>query len=677
MFIYHSSGVIILNEIKGGTFMPDIDILNLPWKEKWAWESTDLKTVTRHFVDNTKTFSSKAGQLFNEKLFNGDSNGKLTWGEVYARVEDYACGLMSIGFDRQEMASIMAGSSPYWTHVDMALACANGVSVTIYPTLSFKEASYIVNDSGSKLIFLRGDDVLKMMLAGFDKMPKLQKIIVMDREYKSSDDRIIGLGELEKMGSEWKKDSKNYNEYIARRDGVTLDDIYTILYTSGTTGQGKGVVLTHHNASSRMHGVSEFFDYFGMGFKEEYTTLCFLPLSHIFDRGSCQLAAIICGATIAYADSPGTLLNDLQKYNPHWINCVPRLYEKIYIQLNQKMGESGLKKKMFDWALKVGAQAYEYRKDPKTGTYNMGHDFDLIGKLPAGLKFKYKIADKLFAKVRALFGKNFQHSFSASASISPDLLKFFFIIGIRVLEGYGSTESFNACTNTPLTACKPGYVGLVSNGSRARISDIGELEIRGAGIFGKYLNKPEETESSFTPDGWFKTGDKVIMDEFGYVKIVDRIKSIICLSSGKNVAPAKIESLFATSPYVEQIFTIGDERSVISTLLVPSLTYFKEKFDAEGIEYNKSEVVIDNSAGTPIVCKVGADFIEKGNIRGLIAQEVENANKELEGFEQIKQYTILTERFTEQNGMLTPTQKTKKKNILETYSAQIEKMYDR
>jgi len=497
----------------------------------------------------------------------------------------------------------------------------------------------------------------------------------MDREYKSSDSRVISFGDLERLGIEWKKDNKNFDSYIARRDGVAPDDIYTILYTSGTTGQGKGVVLTHKNAMSRMYGVNEFFDYCGMGFKTEYTTLCFLPLAHIFDRGSCQLAAICNGCTIAYADSPGTLLADLQKYNPHWINCVPRLYEKIYIQLQQTMGKSGLKRKLFDWALKVGEEVFMQRYDPETETYNMGHDFDITGNLPLGLKIKYKIADKLFAKVRALFGKNFKHSFSASASISPDLLKFFYIIGIRVSEGYGSTESCNACANMPLLACKPGYVGLASNGSRLRVSDIGELEIKGAGIFGRYWNKPQETEESFTADGWFKTGDKVEVDKFGYYKIVDRIKAIICLSNGKNVAPAKIESMFATSQYIEQVFTIGDERAVIAALFVPNLTYFKEKFDREGIEYDKNKVVIDTSAGAPVVVKVGPDFIETGNIRNLIADEIARANRELEGFEIIKQYTILTERFTEQNGMLTPTQKTKKKAILETYSSEIEKMY--
>jgi long-chain acyl-CoA synthetase len=214
-----------------------------------------------------------------------------------------------------------------------------------------KEASYIVNDSGSKFLFLRGDSILEMMLDGFDRMPGLEKTIVMDREYQSSDARVISMGDLEKTGIERKKNNRHFEAYTARRDGVVLDDIYTILYTSGTTGRGKGVALTHHNCSARMNGVNEFFDYCGMGFKPEYTTLCFLPLAHIFDRGSCQGAAIFNGCTIAYADAPGTLLQDLQKYNPHWINCVPRLYEKIYIQLHEKMGQSGLKRKLFDWAL--------------------------------------------------------------------------------------------------------------------------------------------------------------------------------------------------------------------------------------------------------------------------------------------------------------------------------------
>jgi long-chain acyl-CoA synthetase len=252
---------------KKGADMSNIDYFNLPWKDQWEWERVDLPTVTRKFLENSEKYTDKDFQRFNAALYNGDSNGKMTWKETSARVENYACGLMSLGLEKQEMAGIMSASGPYWTHADLALACANGVSVAIYPTLSFKEASYIVNDSGSKFLFLRGDSILETMLDGFDRMPGLEKIIVMDREYQSSDARVLSMGDLEKTGIEWKKNNRHFEAYTARRDGVVLDDIYTILYTSGTTGRGKGVVLTHHNCSARMNGVNEFFDYCGMGFK--------------------------------------------------------------------------------------------------------------------------------------------------------------------------------------------------------------------------------------------------------------------------------------------------------------------------------------------------------------------------------------------------------------------------
>ena len=192
------------NKQKWEAHMSSIDFFNLPWKDKWEWESLELPTVTKKFVENSQIYSQKNLQVFNAALYNGDSNGEMTWGDVYARVENYACGLMSIGLEKQDLVSLMSASSPYWTQADLALACANGVSVTIYPTLSFKEASYIVNDSGSKFIFLRGDHILDMMVAGFDEMPKLEKIIVMDREYKSNDDRVISMGDLENSGIEWK-----------------------------------------------------------------------------------------------------------------------------------------------------------------------------------------------------------------------------------------------------------------------------------------------------------------------------------------------------------------------------------------------------------------------------------------------------------------------------------------
>jgi len=411
-----------------------------------------------------------------------------------------------------------------------------------------------------------------------------------------------------------------------------------------------------------------------MTLNEDDVTLCFLPLSHIFDRGSCQFMALWQGACIAYADSPATLLDDMQKYNPTWINCIPRLYEKIYITFNEQMSASPRRKQIFDWALKVGYEALEYRKDSR-GCYNMDPNFDLKSKLPFNLKLKYAIADKLFAKVRALFGSRYRFSFSASASIAPDLLRFYYALGIPVCEGYGLTESFNSCVLNPLTACKPGSIGIDSNGGIGRVAEDGELELSGAGIFVGYLNKPEENEAAFTADGWFRSGDLVQQDEDGYYRMVDRKKAIICLSIGKNVAPLKIEALFATSSVIEQVFIIGDERRYITALLVPNYGFFINLFEREGIPYDKSKLVYEDINGIEMCVEVGEDFISQPRLKELIENDVKASSAYLEEFESIKKYSILSHRFTEENGQLTPTQKTKKSVILKDYESLIESMY--
>ena len=336
--------------------------------------------------------------------------------------------------------------------------------------------------------------------------------------------------------------------------------------------------------------------------------LSFLPLSHIFDRGCSQWLAIWMGATIAYADSPATMMDDLKKYNPTWFSCVPRLYERIYMAFQQMLEASPMKKKLFTWALGVGEEVLSYRMD-QFGRYDMRPEYPLC--LPFGLRLKYKIADKLFAKVRELFGNRMRFSFSASAGISPDLLKFFYTVGVPVIEGYGSTETTSAVTYNPMRACKPGSIGPQANGSECRVAEDGELEVRGAGTFAGYLNKPEDTQEAFTEDGWFKTGDLVVKDNDGYYRIVDRKKAIICLATGKNVAPYKIESFFATSVEVDQVFVIGDERNYITALLVPNFLHYIELFDRNGITYDKSKLKYVEIGGAALCVEVGEDFINQ------------------------------------------------------------------
>ncbi|HDP79792.1 MAG TPA: AMP-dependent synthetase, partial [Spirochaetes bacterium] len=404
-------------------------------RDNWLWTQVELKTVPRCFYETCEKFPERPAQLFNPELYHGDGGGSFTWAQVRERVDAIAGGLLGLGIDKNDNVAIMAPSGPYWTHADMAITACAAVSVTIYPTLSLGEMLYIINDSSSRYLFLGSRELLEMVLPAMEQMPSLRKIIVMDLEWSGDDERVIGLGSLVESGKSLLKSDAGTLE--KRWKSVAIEDPYTILYTSGTTGQGKGAVLTHWSVSTRMEGVKEYFARYGMSVDENDVTLCFLPLSHIFDRGSCQLLAIYRGACISYADKPGTLLADMQKYNPSWINCVPRLYEKIYITFQQQMAASSLKKKIFDWALGVGEKAAKYRMDEK-GCYDMTPSLDLAARLPLGLRIRYKIADRLFSKVRALFGSRFRLSFSASAAISPDLLRFFYILGFAVIEGYGS-----------------------------------------------------------------------------------------------------------------------------------------------------------------------------------------------------------------------------------------------
>ncbi len=641
--------------------------------EQWRWKKDDLKPVSWHFYNTCSRFPRRTAQIFNAKLYGGDNKGSFTWAEMLERVESISCGLMALGLNKADRVAIMSESTPYWTHADMALACTGGVSVTIFPTLQTKEIVYIMNDSESRFIFVGNDDLLDKVMDSFNEIPKLEKVIILDIKYKSSDSRVIGLQELIDKGNSWKQEK--YLEYINRKDSISIDDWYTIIYTSGTTGPGKGVILTHFNCSSRIAGADEFLERYGMEVNENDVTLCFLPLAHIFDRGSCQISAIYHSSTIAYADKPGTLINDMRKYNPTWINCVPRLYEKIYLQLQYIMNQHPLKKRVISWALNTGYEVLEYRKD-EYGRYNMHKDFDVRSKLGFILKMKYKIADKILVKIRSLFGTRFRYSFSSTASISEELLKFYYAIGIPVIEGYGLTESFNACIVNPITALKPGYIGINACGGQSRVSEEGELEITGAGVFKEYLNKPEWTEELFTSDGWFKTGDMVEADNQGYYRILDRKKSIICTDSGKNISPFKIVDLFSNSSYIDQILIVGDDRRFITALIVPNFNYFVDLFDKEGIKYRKDQLQWDDYGGFRTCIKTGEDFIANYQLQELIKDEVDIANCELESYEKIKQYTILTERFTEMNGMLTPSQKVKKKEIIERYAEEIKKMYE-
>jgi long-chain acyl-CoA synthetase len=633
-----------------------------------------LPTISEAFYETCEKFASRPAQRFNPDLYTDENQGCLTYQELQHRVEQIAFGLLALGFEKGQRAAIMSNNSPNWTQADYAIINSGGVTVTIYPSLSLNEASYIVNDSMSQFLFVGNEDTLQRILSGLTAMPTLKKIIVLDMKFAKENDKVIGLKRLIKIGDTQKATVSGL--YQERWKGNTLDDWFSVIYTSGTTGQGKGAILTHRTFASRAINTLITFSHTAITINEESVCLAFLPLSHIFERGCGELIALYTGACVAYADSPATMLADMRKYQPTWINCVPRLYERIFITVREQMSASKLKGFIFRVAMGIGDKVLAYRTDAK-GRINMSPEYDVSKQLPFWLKLGYSLADRLvFAKVRNIFGGKLQHTFTASAGISPKLLKTFYIMGIPVVEGYGLTETCTACNVNPLQALKPGKVGPAANGSFGKVAEDGEYLVSGAGMFIGYLNKPEETAEAFTEDGWFRTGDLVEMDEDGYVKIVDRKKAIICLSTGKNIAPAKIEVQFSTSSKVEQVFVIGDERKYIAALIVPNFDYFMRLFEREQISFDKSKLVYSKASGASVCIEVGEDFIQQPRLQEKVAAEVARVNKHLEGFEAVKQYAVLNKRFSEENDELTPTLKPKKRVILAHYQAIINGLYD-
>jgi len=640
--------------------------------EDWKWQGEELKPVSWHFYNTCQKYSDRPAQIYNPDLYHNDHNGLLKWYELLDRVETIACGFMTIGIRPKDLVGIMAETSPFWTQIDLALCCLGCISVTIFPSLSIKETSYILNDSTCRYLIVGNEDILDRIMKDYRNIPSLEKIIVLDLNYSGSDERIIGLSQVFEIGTKFK--FERYAEYLSYRDSIKADDWYTVVYTSGSSGTPRGIVLTHFSIVSRMMGAFEFWERHGMSITEKDVSLCYLPLAYIFDRASCQFVSVFSGACIAYADSPGTILDDIRKYNPTWINTVSILFEKIYIHYKHNLEHSPLKKRLYHCAIETGIRILEYRMD-KNGSYNMHEDFNVNDKLPFFLKIKYRFAEKLFSNIKQLFGTRLRFAFLSASGISPSLLKFFYVIGIPISEGYGLTETVSAAVLTPITACKPGSIGINANGSYSRIAPDGELEIKGAGLFSHYLNRPELTEESFTRDGWFKTGDIVEVDNNGYYRVVDRKKAIICTSIGKNIAPAKLKGQFKTNDCIDQIFFIGDDKNYIAALIVPNYNYFVGLYEKEGVRYDKSSLQWDDSFGISLCIKVGDDFTGTYRLKQIIDEAVADANRNLETFEKIKQYAILTERFSEQNGTMTPAQKLKKNAIIEKYAAAIEKMY--
>lgn len=643
--------------------------------EDLSREQIYFETLPEVFNKSAIKFGDCRCQWYQMNPTNPTETEFLTYSDVYMIVKDLSCGLMSLGVKPQDRVAIMAYNCPQWLWSDLSILCSGAVTVTIYPSFSVHEMQYIVNNSESRFMYVRDNEGIQKVVQVLDDMPSLEKVIVMEDSADLPDnDKFIYLSTVRQMGKKYLFD----NPYAYKKSCKAINewDMATIVYTSGTTGNPKGAIHTHENVMNAIQADNLRWIHNGLMIDENDVLLSFLPLSHTYERQCGQFQTLCTGGTIAYAEKPATFMRDLQIFNPSWFNAVPRIFERIYVAMRDVASATPEGKAAFEKAMDIGTKVVEYQMD-EDGFVNMSFDTDMFAGLPDELREGYELADKnVFSRVRALLGKNYKFSISASAGLPASLCKIFMAMGVRIFEGYGLTETMNAVNFSHMQAILPGSMGPCHYFNEEKLGEDGELLIRGGNVFQGYFNNPEATTEAFDEDGFFHTGDiatTVYNKKFGvdYYKIIDRKKSIMCLDTGKNVPRAKVEGGFSTAHYIEQICAVADDRKFVSAVVVPKYEAIIAVLEKNGIVFDKAKIM----QAEGVIVKVGEDFTLNPEVRKLIDIDIAEANEELEGYEKIKQYHISNRKFLADFDEVTPTLKVKYRNVIKNFSKEIEELY--
>lgn len=555
----------------------------------------------------------------------------LSWTDYSNDIEKIAAGLLSLKVQPQDRIAIMSNTRYEWGCTDFAIVSAGAVTVAIYPNNTAEDTAYMLQDSGATILFVES----KALLAVWEKIkptcPSVREVYVFEKNTteKSWDD-------LRTLGEKYLHQNPGAVAKAALKAKPT--DMATLLYTSGTTGLPKGVVITHTQAISE---VSEAFQYAGA--KPEDVSLSFLPYAHILGRIELWGHAWI-GFTMAFAESIERVRSNLIQIRPTILVSVPRIFEKIHGAIYAQMENQNLKRKLFDWALEIGKEVAELQ-----ATRQM---------IPIPLLAKYEMARTLVLnKIRDAFGGRVRFAISGGAPLHPDIAKFFHASGVLILQGYGLTETTAAITvNTPYNY-RFDSVGRPFGDVKLKIAEDGEILVQSKKVMKEYYKNPEAT-ASVLKDGWFHTGDIGQILPGGDLKITDRKKDLIKTAGGKYVAPQRLEGLLQLSALIGHAVIHGDQKKYIVALIVP---------DRPNVEAFAKEHKIASESWE--------DLLKQPEIQGEIRKAVAEANSQLASWESIKHYAVLPNEFTVEGGELTPSLKIKRKVLEGRFSDKIESLY--
>ncbi|MBR3710855.1 MAG: long-chain fatty acid--CoA ligase [Bacteroidales bacterium] len=538
--------------------------------------------------------------------------------------------LIELGIQPKDKVAIISGNRPEWNILDMAIMQIGAIDVPIYPTISKEDYRYILDNCDAKMVVLEGVAVMNKVEEVRVDIPKLEYLYTFqNREKYPYFAQLVELGEQHPHEEELKQ----------RMDAVRPEHCATIVYTSGTTGEPKGAMLSHSNIMHQIYGIQH------TPSPWSKTAFSFLPICHAYERLLVYMYQYL-GMSVYYAESLATIGSDMKEVHPTMMTAVPRLLEKMYEKIVQG-GEKqkGIKKRIFKWALHL-AEQYRIEDDKRSWWYN----------------FRLKIADKLvYSTIRANLGaENFDIVVSGAASISQKIASFFSAIKMPVYEGYGMTETSPviAVSNNSPHGREVGSVGQALPGVEIKIAPNGELCCRGHNVMMGYYKNPELTKEIIDTEGWLHTGDLGHINEYGQVFITGRLKSLFKTSMGKYVNPQIIEDKFTESDFFENVVVFGEGQKYAAAIIVPSFAYLKEWCQSQHLNYTTPEEVINMK-----------------EVKDRIAQEVQKYNKLFGETEQIKRYTLIADEWSTANRILTPTLKVKRKVVEEKYRSVIQSMF--
>lgn len=589
--------------------------------------------------DQAKNYGDREAMIYQD--FGSEQWKSYSWNDFSRNVKVVSNAMLNIGVRVQENIGVFSQNCPQYLFCDYGAWGIRAVTIPFYATSSEQQIQYIINDSKIRFLFVGEQEQYEKAHRVLALCPTLERIIVFDKTVKLNalDPNALYFDDFLKLGDGLPRQS----EVEQRCKDATFDDLANILYTSGTTGESKGVMLTVGQYHAALEANQKC-----VNVKDDDRVLNFLPFAHIFEKAWAVLSVSV-GARLIVNNDPKRVQQSMRETNPTCMSAVPRFWEKVYTGVNEKIEKVGsLQQRIFNNALAVGRK------------YNI--EYLSRGKRPPlSLRLKYDVINKtLFAKVRKELGLLSPNIFpTAGAAISNHVEEFVHSIGINMISGYGLTESLATVSCNHLG--KPysvGSVGYPIEGLDVKISEDGEVLLKGPTIFKGYYNRDDITSASFTSDGYFKTGDAGYLNK-GELFLTERIKDLFKTSNGKYIAPQMIETRLMVDKFVDQIAVIADERKFVSALIVPEYRVLEEWAKTNGIEYaSMSELCADK------------------RVTDMLKERIDTLQQQLAYYEQVKRFTLLPEPFTMEKGELTNTLKLKRRVVNEHYMKEIDKMYE-